>query len=73
MNVNTDELEILARVNFSEPKFVDFLEKRLTIYSDAAILQQDEVALRWVQGRAQEVRDLLILLKNASETLRKAS
>jgi hypothetical protein len=36
------------------------------------VLQRDEVTVRWAQGRAQELSDLIGEIENASDYLRKA-
>lgn len=71
-NPDTQVLESLARIQAQEPHFVKWLDGRLAEYHNDAIMQRDDVAMRWAQGRGQEAKDLLDMLRNASSFLRKA-
>lgn len=51
---------------------MEYLETRLQDYHSDMVKQQDEVLMRWAQGRAQELEDLIKLLKQSPEYLRKA-
>lgn len=68
----TQVLEACARLQASEPRFMEYLETRLQDYHSDMVKQQDEVLMRWAQGRAQELEDLIKLLKQSPEYLRKA-
>lgn len=70
--VDRKYLEVLARVKAQEPALVEFLQARLHSHVGQTIAQNDDVSLRWAQGRAQEVTDLLQLLDQAAEALRTA-
>lgn len=70
--VDRTQLEVLARIKAQEPRFVEFLQSRLHSHVGQTIAQQDDVSLRWAQGRAQEATDLLQLLENAADALRTA-
>lgn len=65
-------LEACARVGFNEKDFLDMLKARLEKYRSDAVKHRDEVPLRWAQGRAQEVEDIIDLIEHAPEHLRKA-
>ena len=65
-------LEALARVGYSEKQLMDWLDERLVEYKDRIMFQTDEVQMRILQGRAQELAELRGLIKTAPELLRKA-
>ena len=64
--------ESCARIKFEHPEFLSKLKGKLEKYHGDVVLQRDEVTVRWAQGRAQELSDLLGDLENASDYLRKA-
>lgn len=72
MQVNVRHLEACARIGIGEKEFLDLLRARLERYRSDAVKQRDEIPLRWAQGRAQEVEELINLIENAPEHLRKA-
>lgn len=55
-----------------QPKFVEWLESRLTRHRDEALSARDEIDVRLAQGRGQELANIIKLMKDANETLRKA-
>lgn len=60
-------LESMARIGYAEKPFMDYLEAELSELKDMVVLQPDETQLRILQGRAQQVRALLELIKKAPE------
>jgi hypothetical protein len=64
--------ESCARIKFEHTEFTSKLKSKLEKYHSDVVLQRDEVAMRWAQGRAQELSDLIGDLENASDYLRKA-
>jgi len=72
MKIDRPTLEILARVNMHEPKFVEWLESRLAKHRDDALMGRDEIDVRIAQGRGREVAEIIRLLSDANEHLRKA-
>lgn len=65
-------LESMARIGFSEKTLIDWLDARLKDYQDRIMFQTDKVQLRILQGRAQELAELRVLIKTAPDLLRKA-
>lgn len=65
-------LESLARIGYAEKPLMDWLEERLKDYQDRIMHQTDEVQLRILQGRAQELAEIRVLIKTAPELCRKA-
>lgn len=61
--------ETFARVNAGNPDFVALLKARLQEYHVDVVKQRDETSLRWAQGRAQELSDLIASLETASALL----
>jgi len=70
--IPTPVLESLARIGFAEKQLMDWFDDRLREYQDRIMYQSDEVQLRILQGRAQELADIRVLIKNAPELCRKA-
>ena len=64
--------ESCARIRFEHEKFLSHLKERLEKYQEELVLQRDEVTVRWVQGRCQELSFLIGNIENASDYLRKA-
>lgn len=60
-------LESMARIGFSEKPFMDYLEAELSELKDMVVSQPDETQLRILQGRAQQARALIELIKKAPE------
>lgn len=65
-------LESLARISFAEKPLVDWLDERLNECKERLMYQTDEVQMRVLQGRAQELAELRVLIRTAPELLRKA-
>lgn len=72
MRIEQQVLEALARVQASEPHLVAWLETRLNHQMSNMVKQSDEIAVRWAQGRSQELQELLDNLQGAANILRKA-
>lgn len=51
---------------------MDWLDARLVEYQSKIMFQTDEVQLRILQGRAQELAELRGFIKDAPDLLRKA-
>jgi len=58
----------LARISASEPHFLEWLQDRLVQHQNQMVTQMDEVAVRWAQGRAQEVKDIIRDFEDAAKT-----
>lgn len=72
MRLTPKDLDSLARVNAGSKDFVALLKRRRDGYHVDVGQQRDEVALRWAQGRLQELNDLIEALETAAELLEKA-
>jgi hypothetical protein len=72
MKLDQQAIESLARIKIQEPRFVEWLQSRLEKCRDDAVMQRDDVPIRWAQGRAQELRDILEAVNSAADILRKA-
>lgn len=72
MKIETPVLQSLARINANEPKFVEWLQSKVNQYGVDGLRQRDDVTLRNIQGRGQELLEIVELLKTANEILRKA-
>jgi len=59
-------------VHLGNPKLVEWLKRRLKSTDDIARNAKDEVDVRWAQGRAQELLELIEALEGAVNVLRKA-
>lgn len=66
------DLFTFARTNAGDKDFVACLKKRRDEYHVDVGQQRDEIALRWAQGRVQELNDLIEALETAAELLEKA-
>jgi hypothetical protein len=64
--------EACARIKFEHTEFLSGLKNRLEKYRSDAVLQRDEVTVRWVQGRCQELSAIIDDIEGASDYLRKA-
>ncbi len=65
-------LESAARISTGETTFVKWLEEKLEEYKVKALLQPDDVQMRTLQGRGQELMDIIKVIKEAPMLLRKA-
>jgi len=65
-------LEALARIGYAEKPLMNWLTERLKDMQDRMMFQTDEVQLRILQGRAQELAEILELVKKSPEICRKA-
>lgn len=65
-------LESMARMRFAEKDFCDWLDEKLAGYQTSIMFQTDEVQLRILQGRAQELAEIRNTMKEASDLARKA-
>jgi len=65
-------LEALARIGYAEKPLMNWLTERLAGYDKNNRLQTDDVQLRISQGRAQELAEILELVKKAPDICRKA-
>lgn len=65
-------LESLARIGYVEKRLMDWLDERLNEHKERLMQQTDDVQMRILQGRAQELAELRVLIKTAPEVLRKA-
>lgn len=65
-------LESLARIGHSDKVLMDWVEARLNEYQEKLMHQTDDVQLRILQGRAQELAEIRNLIKTAPELCRKA-
>ena len=63
--------EALARLKVTEPHIMEWLKGRLARHQHQMETQKDEVAVRWAQGRAQELKDQIKELESAADTLGK--
>lgn len=64
--------ESLARIGYSEKPLVDWITERLAEYQERMMFQADDVQMRILQGRAQELAEIRALIRKAPEILRKA-
>lgn len=71
MKIETPVLEALARLKSSEPRLVEWLEQRAQRHIIQMVNQTDDVAMRMAQGRVQEVTEILDIIKDAGNILRK--
>lgn len=55
-----------------EPVFLEWLEGKLDEYKTKVLLQPDDTQLRTLQGRGQEIMDIVKVIKEAPTMLRKA-
>lgn len=70
--IDTQVLESLARIGYAEKRLMDWLDERLNEHKERLMQQTDDVQMRILQGRAQELAELRVLIKTAPELLRKA-
>lgn len=70
--VDNKVLESMARMRFAEKAFCDWLDERLAGYQTSIMFQTDEVQMRIMQGRAQELAEIRHLIKEAPDLVRKA-
>ncbi len=72
MRTNTEDYTMLASVHAGSPKLVEWLKRRLESMDDIARKAREEVDVRWAQGRARELIELIEQLEGAADILRKA-
>lgn len=63
---------MLANVHLNNPKLIEWLKGRLKATEETTRKGRDEVDVRWAQGRAQELIDIIGYLEGAADILRKA-
>lgn len=71
MKMDKRVTESLARVNGTEPHLLEWLRDRLKRHQDHVVHERDDVAVRWAQGRTQELTDLIKAFEGAANDLRK--
>lgn len=59
--------ESMARIGMSEKPYTDYLSAELSDVTDMMVSQVDETQLRILQGRAQQLRTLIELIRKAPE------
>lgn len=59
-------------MHVGNPKLAEWLRDRLKSTDEVARMAKDEVDVRWAQGRAQELIELIEALEGAANILRKA-
>ena len=69
MRLDRKDLETLARVHAGNRDFVELLKARLQKHHVDVVMQKDEVPLRWAQGRAHELSELITALETAAASL----
>lgn len=69
---NPQVIGALARIGYSEKVLVDWMDESLAELKEKVMFQTDEVQLRILQGRAQELSEIRELIKKAPELARKA-
>lgn len=67
-----EDYEAFAVLNVNNPRFVEWLKRRLKATETTIRTGRDEVDVRWAQGRAQEIADMIEAIEGAAEILRKA-
>lgn len=72
MRDNIEDYEMLASAHLGNPKLVEWFKRRLASATQDAIKAKGEVEVRWAQGRAQELDEIVTALEGAVEILRKA-
>jgi hypothetical protein len=72
MKIDIKVVEALARLKSSEPVFIEWLQERLNKHHKDITTMEKEVHVRWSQGRAQELSDLIDNIKGANDIIRKA-
>lgn len=63
---------MLAQLHLNNPKFTEWLKGRLESATTIACSAKGEVDVRWAQGRTQELSEVIGLLEDSAEILRKA-
>ena len=66
MNLTRQQKESCARL-YHDKDFLDVLKQRLEEHRSNAVMQRDDVPMRWAQGRAQELQELLKLIENSAK------
>ncbi|GMQ92430.1 MAG: hypothetical protein BMS9Abin11_1759 [Gammaproteobacteria bacterium] len=72
MRTDTRDYEVLASTHAGNPKLVEWLNRRLKSMDELARKAREDVDVRWAQGRAQELLEIIEGLEGAAEILRKA-
>lgn len=67
MNIDQSQLEALARIKRTEIHFISWLEARYREYSDNLAFAADEYKVRWLQGRMQEIKEILVTMAKADK------
>lgn len=70
--ISAQALESMARIGYSEKPFTDYLDVQISELQESIMFQTDDVQLRILQGRAQELHRLRKLIKEAPDMARKA-
>lgn len=65
-------IESCARLKAEHPNFVSWLQRRQAEAGRDAAMHIDEVVVRRAQGRYQELEEILALIMNGADYLRKA-
>ena len=72
INPGKQAIESMARISFQERALIEYLEAEFSDVQMKMLHMTEEVQLRILQGRAQQTYELLKLIKEASEIVRKA-
>lgn len=70
--ISSQALDSLARIGYAEKPFMDYLDVQISELQEGIMFQTDDVQLRILQGRAQELHRLRKLIKEAPGMARKA-
>lgn len=70
--ISAQVLESMARIGYAEKPFMDYLSTQISELQESIMYQNDDVQLRILQGRAQELSKLRKLIKEAPDMARKA-
>ena len=72
---NDNELVSIARLSLTEDgrDLISFIKKCIDTESTKIVYQEDDVLMRWKQGRLQELLDFYSILVNASERLKQVA
>lgn len=71
MRTDSKDYEVLASAHLNNPKLVEWFKRRLAVTEDTTRKGRDEVDVRWAQGRAQELIEIIEALEGATNILRK--
>lgn len=70
--ISAQVLDSMARIGYAEKPFMDYLSTQISELQESIMYQNDDVQLRILQGRAQELSKLRKLIKEAPDMARKA-